>query len=185
MDFSPTITRKSEAAEGVSYVVRRLSFLKRAERDATIAEYQHRMDDLSVEIRNATPSTKTLDEAEEVIQSSPELRRALEERERLMITHVIPAVIRAGLVSIEGLTVEGKPMTVEQFLDLADRDLISEAYSWCEAASKMTSEALKNLQSLGIFGTPAGGPGETTNAPNAAGTNSIETGTVADTTPVM
>lgn len=62
--------------------------------------------------------------------------------------HLKPATIRAGLVSIEGLTIDGKSATPEALIGAGDFDeLIDEIYAACEAVSGLNDEARKNLES--------------------------------------
>lgn len=77
--------------------------------------------------------------------------RALADQRAALIRdeHMKPAVIRAGLVSIEGAQVNGEPVTVASLIaSSADFDeLLDEIYEACEQASGLTVKQQKNLQS--------------------------------------
>ncbi len=78
-------------------------------------------------------------------------REALNYRANLIFDQYIkPATIRAGLISLEGLEIEGKPATPELLLtatsDACD-GLIDEIYAACDKASGLSGETQKNSES--------------------------------------
>jgi len=65
--------------------------------------------------------------------------------------HFKPAAIRASLVKIDGLEIDGKPATAELLLASTGADydeLIDEIYLACEAAAGLSADQQKNSQSL-------------------------------------
>lgn len=68
----------------------------------------------------------------------------------MVLAHMVPASIKAGLVSITGLEINGQPATPELLVTCATpevNELLSEIYAECEAASGLTSTQKKNSQS--------------------------------------
>lgn len=162
----------------VTVTVRRLSVLERAKRDLPIAEHQQRYEELLGEYA-ALP--------EKADDDTPDQKR---ERRRLNIEigqvlnlHIKPVILRSGLVEIKGAEVGGRPITVDEFLQLADADLIDEAFVACDLAARLGVEQLKNLQSLGTSSVRAAGPGENSTAANVAPTDSTESVTAASISP--
>jgi len=75
----------------------------------------------------------------------------------VLSSYLLPASIRAGLVSIEGLEIDGKPATPELLTTCATPeldDLVREIYAECEIASGLTSTQRKNSQPLIISTEP-------------------------------
>lgn len=162
----------------VTVTVRRLSVLERAKRDLPIAEHQQRYEDLLNEYA-ALPDDPKSDTPEQ----HRERRRLNIEVGQVLNLHIKPVILRAGLVEVKGAQVGGRPMTVEEFLELADADLIEEAFVACDLAARLGVEQLKNLQSPGISSVPAAGPGENTTAGSVAPTGSTSIETAANTSP--
>jgi hypothetical protein len=64
--------------------------------------------------------------------------------------YMVPAYVRAGLVSITGLEIDGKPATADSLLESTGADydaLIEEIYAACEQASGLTGDQRKNSES--------------------------------------
>jgi hypothetical protein len=172
LNFQPTInvpsgiTAGEDSPEllypGVGYVIKRLSVIERAQRDLALAEDIHQLEEWQAELETlpAPPKVKPGETVLVKDGETPPLLPTPEQATRrrylsrkinsLMNAKIKGPIIRAGLVSVSGLAVNDQPMTIDQFLSLADEPLIDEAYIFCEGASRLAIEQLKNWQSAGI-----------------------------------
>ena len=144
MDISSRFTEQSNSLSGVSFTVRRLNSIQRAHREAVIIESREQLAEILkqyADLADGDPGKARLDREYGVIHAR----------------YIKPAVILAGLVRVDGLTADGKPVTdAEALLELgADADaLIDEIYIACERGSGLTV-AQKNESSSGGTSTDA------------------------------
>ena len=152
---------QSVALPGVSFVVRRMSQIRRAARDLETIEASVRISSLLREWREIMDGDKPardLSTADLIVARSQEL--APDQRSRiasidrecslLMDRFIRPASIRAALVSIDGISDDEGALVVdaEALLAIATPELdglIAEIYEACEAASGLDAEETKNL----------------------------------------
>jgi hypothetical protein len=160
---------ESAALPGIAFTVRRLAHIRRAEMDLTTVKEQAEMAALVREyhgIMETEPRKLLTPEARaaRLTELAPDqvLRIGVIDRTVDLITqrYIKPASIRAGLVSIEGVTDEdGSPIaTAEKLLASATPELnalINEIYEACEAASGLDAEETKNSQSPTTGDEPA------------------------------
>ncbi|MEN6534962.1 MAG: hypothetical protein ABFD89_14945, partial [Bryobacteraceae bacterium] len=153
---------------GVKFTVRRLNYISRCERDLGMLSNRSRLIGIMREME-ALCDGGTLERGADgrvtnVAKGKESAFRQLD-NEYAMIhqTAIVPAYIRAGLESVEGLDVDGKPADVESFLKAAPDALLDEVFAACHAASDLTDDQRKNLQSPGSSDAPeAGQPTPTT-----------------------
>lgn len=155
-------TYKVPIRDGASVTVRRLSVIERVKRDLDIAEVQREYEELIHQYR-ALP-----EDGDATPEQQSERRRISVAISRLLNETIKPHIIRAGVVSFEGIELDGEPITVEQFLSVADDDILEAVFIACEAGAKLSSEELKNLPSLGTSNAEAAGSSENTIAESAA-----------------
>ncbi len=142
MNFEPTQEIKSTARPGVTFVVRRLNKIQRAQRDAQLIDARARIASIYERMRPLFKDDNTV---------RPE---CLEEFQKLdnevgmaMVTDLYPAYLRAGLLSISGYDIAGKPATVETLLSDGEDALLDEVYAACVANGGLTADQEKNSQS--------------------------------------
>lgn len=168
MDFSTTITHESQALPGVSFTVRRLNVIERAKRDAKMLPARSRYSDILDRMR-----TLSVDPDADDYKSAPgkenQFNAAWSELIHVENGEIRPAYIRAGLVSVDGLTIDGAAPTVEAFLAGAPDPLIIEVFAACRAASDLQEELRKNSESPTTSDAAADGQASDTTAPVAVG----------------
>lgn len=91
----------------------------------------------------------SVQQVEERFDALPEAERHKMEKlqvqqEQVYQLHILPATIRAALVGIEGLTVDGKDVTVDDVLSDSPDDLLEEIASACLSASGLIEADAKN-----------------------------------------
>lgn len=137
-------TLESKSTPGVSFTVRTLNKIQRAKRDLLIIETRQQMSAL---VREYGPlaelETPTPEQAK---------RKALIDVEYTWLEDrdLKPALLRAGIVSVEGMEIDGKAVTVDALIESAGADydaLIDEMYTACEAASGLSATETKNSSS--------------------------------------
>jgi len=174
MNFRSTEVHESDAVEGVRFTVRVLNVIQRARRDAEIADQR-------LEFTRLLEEYRALGDEE---RNSPAGRRLDYLSGLIADQYLKPASIRAGLVSIEGLSVDGEPVTdADGLIERGPDALIEEVWLACEAASGLSEEQRKNSSSPGTSaGREDGGSGNL-NAPNADGAGSTGSETAGGTSP--
>lgn len=182
MDFSTTITHESQTAPGVTFTVRRLNLIARAARESKMLPARARYSDIFDRIR-----TLAADPDASELRAAPgrdgEFNLAWAELIHLENSEIRPAYIRAGLVAVEGMTIDGAPVTVETFLNGAPDALLVEAFVACRNASDLTEEQRKNSEPPTTSGAVADGGNLITIAPTAAAPDTTPSATAAGPTP--
>jgi hypothetical protein len=137
-------TIASKAIPGVSFTVRTLNKIQRARRDLPVmATRQH----LAGLIREYSPLQDTPDRTP---AQSARLDLIEAEYSWLQDQEIYPSVIRAGLVSVDGLEIDGQPATADSLIESTGADydlLIEEIYQACASAAGLTATETKNSQS--------------------------------------
>jgi len=155
MQLTTRKTIDSAAIPGVRFTVRRLGKTQRAARDLQTMEQRRKCAALAREWRALLPAMAedgvTFLKPEDDTAANRDARARIDEEYGLLMDSAIkPASIRAALVSIENLAVDGKLVTTaKDFLDAdapALDDLGDEIFRACEEASGLTDEERKNLQ---------------------------------------
>lgn len=141
MNFEPTQEIKSTARPGVSFVVRRLNKIQRAQRDAKLIDARARIASIYERMRPMFQDDNTV--RPECLE---EFKKLDNEVGMAMVTDLYPAYLRAGLLSITGYEIAGKPATIETLLSDGEDDLLDEIYAACVANGGLTAEQEKNLQ---------------------------------------
>lgn len=135
------VARKSKVSPGVVFKVRRLNNSARARAELGVLAEMQRINTLSAELqRRAGLSPEDSIETQyakcqAITEADPVAFALYEERTLLFQGKYIPAMLRAGLVAIEGMDLDGKPITVEQFVDYAETGLLTEALGFVNTAS--------------------------------------------------
>jgi len=168
---------ESAALPGVAFTVRRLAHIRRAARDLATLDAENRRVPLVREWRQimdaegrdlSTEALIAVRAAELTVEARERLSQITRESNVILNMHIKPAAIRAGLVSVEGITGEdGKPVDdAEKLLANATPlldGLIEEIYKACEEAGGLDAEEIKNLPLL----TTGIEPGTSGDAPTA------------------
>jgi hypothetical protein len=164
MNLTPLQQHESAALPGVKFTVRRLNYIARSERDLGMLEDRARLNGIMARMRE-------LSEGGEIGQPRPgaeqEYRKLDAEYAIIHQTQIVPAYIRAGLVRVEGLTVEGQAADAAAVLASAPDAFLDELFAACHAASDMSEEQRKNWQSPGSSAVPEAGQTSSTTAPAA------------------
>lgn len=150
------ISHDSTVKPGVKFNVRVLNKIRRAKRDLPIIEARAKCSALAAEY---APIGKLIERKalegglSEIVNDG----RTPEQKDRCFAIDaeytwldngvVKPAIIRAGLVSIDGLEIDGACATAETLIENAGPDFddfIEEVFLACEAASGLTPIEIKN-----------------------------------------
>ena len=174
MDFKSTATHDSEVYPGVKFTVRKLNVWQRLERDADVANEAVRAQEIIAE--------------NGALDDSDLKRRAELNREFLVVNHqkIIPVVIKAGLVSIKDLVVDGERVTDYDGLvkcGAISSEFIAEVFVACQCAAGIYGDDRKNFASPGISTGRTDGADQNSTAGNASEKSTIESGDAADTSP--
>lgn len=163
MNFDSTVTRESMSLPGVSFTVRRLNQIERARRDFSIADETLKIAELITRHAQLNPGEEkrlSPDEAAEVGRINQEL-------DFLVNMHLKPSAIRAGLVSIDGLQIDGEEATTEILIARGPRELVEEVWQACQESAGLGDEERKNSQSPTILPIRADGGESSTSAERA------------------
>lgn len=165
MNLTPLQRHESAALPGVAFTVRRLNYIARCERDLSLLEDRARMSGLLTRMREVCDGD---DVTKPRTGSENEHRRLDAEYAILHQTRIVPAYIRAGLVSVDGLTVDGSDADTAAVLASAPDALLDEIFGACVAASDLSEAQRKNWQSPGSSDAPEAGQTSSTTAPAVA-----------------
>ena len=174
MDFKSTETYPSEVYRGVQYTVRKLNIWQRLERDSGIGDDVARAQDITAEY-NTLPDS--------------ELKRKAElNREFLEVNHrkIMPVVMKAGLVSIKDLVVDGaRVIDYDGLINCGaiSSEFIDEIFVACQCAAGVYGDDRKNSASPGISTGRTDGPSQNSTAGNASEKSTTESADAADTSP--
>lgn len=187
MLYRSKVTRDSEVMPGVRFTVRVLNQIQRARRDSEIVSARIRVSEIAAKLnRLPDPDREILDirgkatledreptgperESIAAIEARHGVDEARIERARLdhemaciINTELKPAHIRAALIGIEGLEIEGETLAAPWDALFAEgpADLIDEIYHASVTASGLTVDQSKNSSSPSPSDKQAGG-GET------------------------
>ncbi len=144
MNFEPTQTIESAALPGVTFVVRRLNKIQRAQRDAKLIEARARISAIYERMRPMFADDSTVRP-----ECLTEFQKLDNEVGMAMVTELYPSYLRAGLISISDYDIAGKPATIETLLSDGEDALLDEIYAACVANGGLTAEQEKNSQSPG------------------------------------
>lgn len=175
MQITSRKTIESTAVPGVTFTVRRLNKTQRAKRDGPVMAERLRF---SAALRERE-AIKPIGDPDRIL--SADLQKEYEtvnyEASLLYEEHLMPASVRAALVSIAGLEIDGAAITSASMLlesGTPETDaLLDEIYEACESASTLSDEERKNLKSLTTSGEPVGDKISDTPAAPANGQSSI------------
>lgn len=158
---------ESTSSPGVFFTIRHLNQIQRAKRDMPIlkerAEYTQAVQSQQAVLESIWGSVKraTFEDGEagdkafaaarnELYVAAPAEVKAkadlfYEQQDGIFRSVILPATIRAALVQIEGLLIDGKQiLTVDDFLEQAPDTLIDEVWRLCSEASGLTADQQKN-----------------------------------------
>lgn len=178
MNFESKITHESRTVPGVKFTVRRLNVVQRAKRDAPLLQQRVRLTEIDHRLRSLPEIP--VDGHDPFGPDRAALNVELQDLENL---HFRPAYLRAGLISVEGIEIDGAPVTAQTLIESGPDDLIIEIYNACMSASEMNAVQQGNLQSPITSAEQEGGGESNTTVTSAAATDTISTAIAASTSP--
>jgi hypothetical protein len=200
LDLSPVRTHVSTHDPDVRYTIRPLTALTRARAESKtiharrdVLELQWRINDLSEDLKKLLDaSPKDADGAPLAVHdaklATPEMldlgmRRAMliEEQDISTTALIAPDFLREALIAIDGVNAEGKPATVEQFIQAAPPRLFDEAYQLVMTGTYIDPDKAKNSAQSTTSGAPVDSEVKTSIAPSANPEVSISQETVIAT----
>lgn len=163
LSIEPIVSQESTVTPGVTFKVRSLSKIERAKREFPLMDARFQIADLA----NEWLAIKPPEDGEEDIRTAKDVRRArfIDVQYQLLMDSVIkPAVLRAGVVSIHGLKIDGKAAGIDSLIAGGNAldDLIEEIFEACQEASGLTEQQRKNSESPSTSNTR--GRGEAKNS---------------------
>jgi hypothetical protein len=198
MNITSELQETSKLYPDISYRIRRLNMLQRADIDMQTLALRQRQREIQLdypaftdrerELRDqlalayrklrALPADEAgpaITEIEEITQATREAapegaekRRALLDMEfELVAVQLKPYFIRAALVSVDGLTIDDKPVPLAGFVEASPPELADEVYQSIEAHMRLSGDQAKNSPSPSTSGAVEGERTTSTTAPNA------------------
>lgn len=147
-------TIESKVHPGCSFTVRTLNTIQRARRDSTVSAARLTYTQAHAELETLRKSyIGEGGSAEERIERykalKPEQRVRLDDlmdqERRIYEEKILPAEVKAALLSIIGLEIDGEAITTaEAFLETAPDELLAEVHDQCINSSGLTEEETKN-----------------------------------------
>jgi hypothetical protein len=206
MEFSTSTEHQSKAfPDGVTFSIRRMGISKRTEVELATADLRARQRELQRDLaplyeldkaeydqlrdlhqqllaakaEDSPPILDAIDAVRKQLALKPHAleREKLEEAARIADRQIEPAWVRAGLISIEGITVNGKPLDSDVLCEYGPRELFAEVFAAVWAEAYLSGTDSKNLPSPITSGQKVDGPisssiAPSVEAPAAPGTES-------------
>jgi len=160
MNLETKVTHESKALPGVTFIIRRMNQIQRARRDAKIIDARVRISELTDQLKGI-PEDGTA--TEKLQRAKLDAQIGIE-----IVTAIKPAYVRAGLVSVDGLTIDSQPVKPEDLIESGQDDLLDEVYEACVGASGLSADQSKNSPPSGISAVPAPPDGQSTTVTVAA-----------------
>lgn len=146
-DFKSTETIESAVIPSVRFTIRKPTQGRRTELHLSIAEVAARYDAKIRELDKLRVETKSDDGSTVVSWSdTSEANRIAAEADIIDICELTPRYIRWGLLSVEGLAIDGEPATVETLLSSGPEDIIPEIRDAVKRQLGLTLVQQKNSQ---------------------------------------
>ncbi len=151
--LSSTFTVDSKLYPGAVYKIRTLNTIQRAKRDAAIASHRLEYTRLNAErqtiYKHLAGDTGTDEEKLERVNAHPVEKRLPildfdQKAQCILDEHIVPATIRAALISVDGIEIDGAKPTVETLLENAPDGMLTEIYAACVNGSGLTEGEAKN-----------------------------------------
>jgi hypothetical protein len=151
LDYPAYTDQERDLRDQLALAYRKLEALPAPEAEPALAE----IEEITRALRAAAPA-------------GAEKARALLDMEfELASQQMKPYFIRAALIAVTGLTVDGAPVEPAQFLEAAPPDLADAVFASIEAQMRLSADQAKNSRSPSTSGAVAGAPMPRTTAPNA------------------
>lgn len=151
MDLRTKIEYESEVAPGVKYTIRVLNQIERARRDLQMRQSRlaaraawEKVIELGRQIWGAEESPARREELLRGHALANELASTTEFFQLITDADIMPAVVRAGVVSISGLSFDGQPATVDTLIASGDAQLLKEISNRCDDACGLSADQRKN-----------------------------------------
>lgn len=192
MKYQSTKTIQSEACDGVSFTVRKVTVRRRAELEDKQSKYRERLralhderDPLSEEY-GATPAGFPTDKLKRLYELTQQIQRI--DRDEMT-----PEAVRHCLVSIDGLTVDDQPATLDLVLANGPDELYEEIARAVASELGLLPDERKNSQSPSTLDGAEGGktgsavPVETPDTTTVAGAESttVQESVTVPSTPLV
>jgi hypothetical protein len=149
------ITAESKTMPGVTFTVRVLNKIQRARRDLPVMAARQK---ISLLIREYGP-LQEIPDGERTPEQEARMAAIDAEYSRLQDGEIKPCEIRAGLVSLAGIEIDGKPATADSLIEASGADydeLLDEIATACRSAASLSPAETKNLQSDSTSTEPVG-----------------------------
>lgn len=170
--FASKKTHESTSCPGVKFTVRVLNEIQRARRDLALIDTRARINELrdkwSGLMPAPKPGAKPEDAPDDLGPHALEIVRLSEEAGMIERSVLLPAYIRASLISIEGLEIDGAAATVDTLIESGRDALLGEIYQACAEAAGLGADETKNSPSPGTSPEAEAGQESSTTAAAAA-----------------
>lgn len=177
--FTSTVRVESKIPEweGVAFTVRRFTEGLRIRLRTDLSTSLERIREIVAEAESLEGQAKADPKTEARLQSLSD------SIERLQSAEIDRAYVRAGLVKVEGLEIDGQPATTDALIENGPRDLYREILAAVKREAGLTETERKNSESPTTSGEAVGGETSTMTAANASGSGSTSHETVTSTSP--
>lgn len=177
LNFSSKKTVRSEAFPGVEFILRAMTEGRRIELRSRLLKDSTRLTEIFSEMSHLMENKAGMEQAE----YGQRIAQLQSESDGLQIERLNPEWFKWGCVSIEGLLLDGKEASPEDWKELPS-ELFQEILEAIKTDAELSGEERKNLRSRTISGDPALLNGKTTNVPPVEPEAGTEIGTAGSIT---
>jgi hypothetical protein len=195
MNYLSTESFESKAFPGITVKLKKMSQRRRAEFNLSMAPLLAKARVLAIanepieqeyaehlkacEIAKANGATEPVFPDDKLDQ----LGKAWTEQRRFEQDEMAPPLLRWGVASIDGLSIDEKPATVESLIDAGPPELCEEITGEVSRVMRLSAAEIKNSGSPTTSGAVADGATGSLTAPNAASDTTIGSATATATSP--
>lgn len=195
MNYLSTETFESKLFPGVTVKLKKMSQKRRAQFNVTFAALLQKDRDMAIarepleleygEFLKATDQAKASGGEPPVFPEDKldQLGKAWMEQRRFNQDEMTGPLVKWGLASLEGLSIDDAPATVETLLDAGPPELVEEISKEITRVMRLSSAEIKNSESPTTSGAVADGATSDTTAAPAASATSTSSETAAASSP--
>jgi hypothetical protein len=176
MKYTSTITHQSKTDPAISFTVRHLTEGRRIKISLQLADKYDKIDTIRAGVSEIAERVKPLlaqakADGSDVLSNNPDmadLTRKHRQMQSVERDEIIPTFVRALLVSVDGLEIDGAPATVESMIESGPPDLYAEIAKAVKHEMGMDEQETGNSEPLSTSTVQADGGTQITSAETPA-----------------
>lgn len=176
-------TFESKAFPGIKFTIRKYTEGVRHELRRLTAGNGRELNEAGAEMARLRDEYVAAIEADPAAKPTPEFLEAISRVDDIRSCQIEPAYVRAAFVSVDGVQIDGRPLTANDVIQSAPRELYTELYTFIADEYGLTEREKGESEPPSICGAAEGGSDQSSNAPTASDKDSTSAETAAVISP--